>query len=386
MNGQEVVITGKLTPQAKKRALNRQIAAFNKARKAKQRYFYFDGKWFTTQKKGESKEQWWNSTVDNITASGSHNVQTDVSQGWENGNAGQYAKGKDGKVRWVKFTGNSNAGPVGARGENYNEHLGYAQADLPSDDIRKSVGSDRRSAGKNQRTGVVIGVPGDDGEADRPKTNRQISQEADQKVGNWDAADFVDAIMPTNVIANGVGYAFDKMTGEDYIPFIAKSGFNPFGYAKDLANLNLGNLLLRGVDAYATLGSPGLAEGVDYIGTKFAPKIVSVSSKSKYVPMRANAANDELSTWNQRALMTFNNQPAQSFGRRSMERAASEGIQVPGMRWGNNAARSANTGTTYVYRAAEHPYDIAIDRAMQIAPYQVGAADISLQQINNNKQ
>ena len=64
----EVVVTAKLTQQAKQRKMNRQIAAFNKARAAKQRYFYLDGKWFTTQRKGESKEQWWNNTVDNITA------------------------------------------------------------------------------------------------------------------------------------------------------------------------------------------------------------------------------------------------------------------------------------------------------------------------------
>lgn len=78
--------------------------------------------------------------------------------------------------------------------------------------------------------------------------------------------------MPTNVIANGVSYIFDKMTGNTYVPMIAQSGFNPFGYAKDLAKGNIGNLLMRGIDAYATLGAPGLAEGIDYLGTRFAPK------------------------------------------------------------------------------------------------------------------
>lgn len=103
---------------------------------------------------------------------------------------------------------------------------------------------------------------------------------------------------------------------------------------------------MRGIDAYATLGAPGLAEGIDYLGTRFAPKIESISAKS--------------------------------FGRRSMERAANEGFNVPGMRWGNNAARSINTGTTYTYNATTHPYDIMIDRAMYIAPYETAFTDMSL--------
>ena len=370
INLPQVEVTAKLSPQAKKRIASRQIQAFNKARAAKQRYFYFNGKWYTTQKRGETKEQWWNNTIDNITASGSHNVQTDLSQGWENGNAGQYAKDKDGKVKWVKFTGNSNSGPVGARGAEYNPNLGYAQPDLPNDQIQ---------------TTITIGKPGDDGQAERPKTNSEVSQLADQKVGNWDAADFVDAILPTNAIANGVSYLIDKMTGTEYTPYIAKSGFNPFGYAKDLAKGNIGNLLLRGVDAYATLGAPGLSKAIDYLGTRFAPKIASMSAKSAYLPKKALTPSGELTPWAQNSLRTFDGQAAQSFGRRSMERAVNEGVKVSGMRWGNNAARSVNTGTSYIYRSSAHPYDVAMDRAMQIAPYEAGLTDIALQQINNNK-
>ena len=381
----EVVVTAKLTQQAKRRKMNRQIEAFNKARSAKQRYFYLDGKWYTTQRKGESKEQWWNNTVDNITGAGSHNVQTDVSAGWENRRKGQYAKGSDGKVVWVEFTGKSNAGPVGARGQYYNDHLGYVEADIPTDNIKYDRGTDRGKSTTNTRTGVTIGKPGDDGKAERAKTNRQASQEADQKAGNWDAADFVDAIMPTNAIANGVSYIFDKMTGNTYVPMIAQSGFNPFGYAKDLAKGNIGKLLMRGIDAYATLGAPGLAEGIDYLGTRFAPKIGSISAKSGYIPKRANTPSGELSVWNQNSLKTWSGEPAQSFGRRSMERAANEGVKIPGMRWGNNAARSVGTGTTYTYNATTHPYDIMVDRSMQIAPYGTALTDVALQQIANNK-
>lgn len=381
----EVIITGKMTRQAKQRAANRQLQAFKKARAAKQRYFYLDGKWYTTQKKGETKEQWWNRTVDNVTASGSHNVQTDMSQGWENGNAGQYAKGADGKVRWVKFTGNSNAGPVGAREAEYNPNLGYAQPDFPNDQIQITEGSDRGKAGKNTRTTITIGKPGNDGQAERLKTNREVSQEADQKAGNWDAADFVDAILPTNAIANGVSYAIDKMTGSDYTPYIAKSGLNPFGYAKDMAKGNIGNLLMRGIDAYATLGAPGLSEGIDYLGTRFAPKIADASAKSRYILKRNVTADGELKQWHQNSLRTWSGEPANSFGRRSMERAANEGKRVPGMRWGNNSVQSVNSGTTYTYRGSTHPYDVAVDRAMQIAPYQTALTDIALQQINGNK-
>lgn len=135
---------------------------------------------------------------------------------------------------------------------------------------------------------------------------------------------------------------------------------------------------MRGIDAYATLGAPGLAEGIDYLGTRFAPKIVSTSAKSKYIPKRANTPSGELSAWNQNSLKTWSGEPAKSFGRRSMERAANEGVKIPGMRWGNNAAQSVGTGTTYTYNATTHPYDIMIDRAMQIAPYETAFTDMSL--------
>lgn len=142
---------------------------------------------------------------------------------------------------------------------------------------------------------------------------------------------------------------------------------------------------MRGIDAYATLGAPGLAEGIDYLGTRFAPKIGSISAKSRYIPKRANTASGELSAWNQNALRTWSGEPAKSFGRRSMERATNEGVKIPGMRWGNNAAQSVGTGTTYTYNATTHPYDIMIDRAMQIAPYETALTDVALQQIVNNK-
>ena len=109
----------------------------------------------------------------------------------------------------------------GARGQYYNDHLGYVEADVPTDNIKYGRGTDRGKSTTNTRTGVTIGKPGDDGKAERAKTNRQASQEADQKAGNWDAADFVDVIMPTNAIANGVLYIFDKMTGNTYVPMIA---------------------------------------------------------------------------------------------------------------------------------------------------------------------
>lgn len=95
------------------------------------------------------------------------------------------------------------------------------------------------------------------------------------------------------------------MTGTEYTPYIAKSGFNPFGYAKDLAKGNIGNLLLRGVDAYATLGAPGLSKAIDYLGTRFAPKIISMSEKSKYLPEKALTPSGELTPWAPKPLQTF---------------------------------------------------------------------------------
>ena len=138
--------------------------------------------------------------------------------------------------------------------------MGYAPADIPGDQIEIEFGSDRGFSGKNKRTNITIGKAGNDGNADRPKTNRRASQEADRKVGNWDAADFVDAISPTTMISNGLSAGLASITGTDYTPYIDKFGFNPFGYAKDLSNMNLGGLAMRGLDAYATLGAPGLAK------------------------------------------------------------------------------------------------------------------------------
>ena len=47
-----------MTPQAKRRLAQRQRNAFNKARAAGHRYFYFDGNWYNTKKAGESDAYW----------------------------------------------------------------------------------------------------------------------------------------------------------------------------------------------------------------------------------------------------------------------------------------------------------------------------------------
>ena len=69
---------------------------------------------------------------------------------------------------------------------------------------------------------------------------------------NWDAADFVDALMPINATFNLVSEATDS----DYTPYVMRSGFNPFGYSKDAVEGSASGLLDRSIKAATVLGLP----------------------------------------------------------------------------------------------------------------------------------
>lgn len=265
-----VTITAKLTPQAKRRAAARQKAAFDAARARGDRYFWFQGDWYNTKKAGESDKYWATHFKDNSKGAGASNVLTNV------GGTFKGKKGRNGTYnsegKWITFTGKSNAGPVQARGDRYNEHRGWVNADQPTDPIIISSGTNRGNRTTNTRTGVTVGNRIKLTAKEKSNYPRRNPAPTARNM-NWDAADFVDALMPSNLIGNAVDAAVSKVQGYDYVPGIARSGFNPFGYAKDLSTGNAGGLALRGIDAYATLGAPGSSKVIDMGATKIAPKL-----------------------------------------------------------------------------------------------------------------
>ena len=178
---------------------------------------------------------------------------------------------------------------------------------------------------------------------------------------NFSAAKFVDTILPTNAIGNFIGMGINALTGNQYVPETYVSGFNPFGYAEDLANGNVKNLALRGLDTYTSLGMPGAANAIDKVGTKVAPRIVA--ERFKYIPKggteavvdeAGNIVGRRLNNWNWWSLTrgprvkppkggfahTAMGDNTVQYGTRSVQRAVNEGTlsELP------SAARYANSG------------------------------------------
>ena len=258
----------------------------------------------------------------------------------------------------------------------------------------------------------------------KPKVNKEqaererVKRESAAKLAKTiDAASFADAILPTNAIGNAFDYAVDQFTGDKYTPAIHRSGFNPFGYAQDAANGNVGGLLVRGVDTYASLGAPGMSEGIDYLGTRFAPRIGSIGNKSIYLTKKATEpvvteSGEIIGRQHWRGALnalTGENIPAgghafgkhiNSYGTRSVQRAINEGALEPLnattkgniTRYANAAWRNSNTGTTDFFRNIDgagnlvgNAYDNAIERGMQIAPYYMLGVDATGQILDSRK-
>lgn len=277
----------------------------------------------------------------------------------------------------------------------YGNNLGWS-------DNKNFNNKQSRTARENFRSQVVTAP-------EEAPTTKYNGVKSDGITGNFDAADFVDAIMPTNAIGNFVGMGVDALTGVNYTPNTYVSGFNPFGYAKDLSKGSVRKLALRGLDTYATLGMPGAANAIDKFGTKVAPEIGVLGSKSAYIPKggtteivdeAGNVVGRTLNKWNWNSLTkwkTPSGQGLNTFGRRSIERAANEGMleQLAIKNGMNNATKYAtaavqnpNTGTAFFFRnvdgagnVVKNAYDAAIDRAMQVAPYQGYGANQVIQQV-----
>lgn len=264
------VVAKRMTPQQARRSrAKRQMEAWNKARAAGNRYFYFDGAWYNTKKAGESDAYWGAHFKDNTTGAGASNVQTSVGGMWrgKQGVEGRY----DDNGKWMTFSNNSNSGPIEARGNHHSNMRGYIKADLPTDTIVNTKGTNRGRSTTNTRTGVTVGNKPQLTDEERQNYPRRNPAPTYRNM-NWDAADFMDALMPNNAISNLIYDAWDSATGGDYNPFIARSGFNPFGYAKDMINKDALGLTLRGIDAYTTLGMPRANQALAKLSNTLTPK------------------------------------------------------------------------------------------------------------------
>ena len=138
--------------------------AWNNARNAGNRYFWYNGKTYNTKKQGESDAYWGTHFRDNSTSGGADNIQTDVglSGGWEGeegANIGRY----NSQGQWIRSKQNTLATPsnavYGARGDNTEQsnYKIFAPIDRPIDQIQYHTGTNKRIQTTNTRTGMTVG-------------------------------------------------------------------------------------------------------------------------------------------------------------------------------------------------------------------------------------
>lgn len=211
---------------------------------------------------------------------------------------------------------------------------------------------------------------------------------------NVSAGQFVDALLPTTAIGNAFDAAWKTISNGTYTPRIYKSGFNPFGYAEDAVNGNALGLGLRGLDLWASLGSPGAKEIIDQMGTKFAPRITNLG-KVTYLTKEAtepvvNVAGEVVerlpNSWATRAITGNYTSPVRVYGQRSVQRAANEGVLGQfASRQSPNLMQNVKTGTSWLYNTPKlHPYDASVENAIQLAPWMTPAVDYSMQYMYNH--
>lgn len=145
-----------IAPWRKKNNIKKhqQGGEFNKlwqeARDKKNRYFWYKGKAYNTQKKGESKELWAKNFRDNLTYNGNDRVQVDagLTAGWE-GVKGARAGRYNSKGEFTPFRMDAQGkAPLALKGDNVTQYRAFAVADRPSTYI----------ANKNISTLNVIGT------------------------------------------------------------------------------------------------------------------------------------------------------------------------------------------------------------------------------------
>ena len=326
-----------------------------------------------------------------------------------------YEKARSNKVKYFGYKGKVYSSDLKDGRNNMTEMMSYYGNNLGYDkDPRLQNKASRRARENYRNRELRVSSPKVDKEAEKRKELERVKKESlAQFAKDFNAAKFVDAVMPTNLLGNTVDAGIDYVSGEDYTPRIHKSGFNPFGYAEDVTNGNVGGLAVRGIDAYTTLGMPGARKVIDWAGTKWAPQIFNISSKSKYIvkggtdPVVDEAGNVIArvpNKWNVWSLTRGSRNPGvagesahtvagesiKEYGNRSVQRAVSEGVlpatdkgAASTARWANAAWQNANTGDVFFFRSpGVHPYDYAIDKAIEVVPYWGVGANAATQAID----
>lgn len=233
-----------------------------------------------------------------------------------------------------------------------------------------------------------------DPEIDGPITNKGASEKADREAIKVDPVEFVDLMMPDNYIGNTLDAGASSLMDEPYTYKTHKSGLNLLGWGQDAVTGNVAGLGERGLSLISYTGAPWIGKGLNYLGTKFAPKIAALSEKSRYIPMKAldpvmkggKRVGSQLNKWSTNALK--GSEPLNEFGRRSIERATKDGtldmFRINGgmnnaAKWGTRVVQNPKTGTAYIYRNSVNgvpignAYDQVVDAAVEVMPKAVQA-------------
>lgn len=276
----------------------------------------------------------------------------------------------------------------------YGNYLGY-QKDPKLQNKQSRAGREAQ----NRRLNVDDSYKQISEKKQQENQQRQARSESAAKIAqNFTADKLVDALSPWSVALNTAGQGIAALNGEDYNGHLYRTVFNPLGIAQDFVDNNYKGLAERGLDAVGWFGGRPLGKAIDWAGTRFAPRIASISGKSAYLGKRAtepivtesgeiigrqpwkgavNAISGEVIP--KGGMATGRNVTA--YGTRSVQRAANEGVLEPlaingGMnnatRYGNAAWRNNNSGLTYVFRNTDgagnlvrNSYDVAIDNAVK---------------------
>lgn len=151
--------------------------AFNRADKAGDRYFFYNGRSYNTFRgHGQTREEWARTHRDNLTSGGANNVLTDagLTAGWQNkkgANPGRY----NSKGVWTKFRTDAQNQPLALKGDNVTQYRAFGIADRPTDKISTKKGTNRGKQTTNRRTKVTVGNPNSGSKIPwrQPKSNKR---------------------------------------------------------------------------------------------------------------------------------------------------------------------------------------------------------------------
>ena len=136
--------------------------AWNQARNAGNRYFWFKGKTYNTKKKGENDAYWGAHFKDNSTSGGANNIQTDVglSGGWKGhkgANVGRY----NSKGKWIRSKQSTTNVPqnavYGARGNSTRQSNYKIFAPIDKPNTTQVVGKGTNQRQQTRNTNMIVG-------------------------------------------------------------------------------------------------------------------------------------------------------------------------------------------------------------------------------------